>query len=741
MTFDCDADGFLRPVVDRGKCSLCKRCIAVCPALNEVPEGAILASYAARSRNLFVRMNSASGGVFYELAVRVIAKGGIVFGCALDAERMSARHVVARTVPELRSLCGSKYIQSVMGDSFAQVKQELAIDHEVLFSGTPCQVAGLRRFLGAENDKLLCVEVVCHGIGSPAIYQRYLTELGRPVAEVNFRKKSASRGSSFSVRFADGAELCHPTYSDGYDYAYAQGLIHRPSCRTCKLRGSHSCADLTIGDFWGHELFVPEWSNAGGVSVVIARTAKGQNSLRHADLALKEVSFGQAAQENPSLREPFMVPDEMRLEFNDLLKNRSVVEAVSCFRRKHSQCLASSCLRNARTMVGDVLRKVGLRKRHLDIPARDLGIHTINRNFLLSNYGSFFQHYALREVLKRIGYRPFRLERHGGIGEAFDWLLPLRILRTRMRAWFRGDIGVIDGVGRRFYRRRFAFLRDYLRVIGGIGERQLTARWFVCGGDCIWTQANARAFLSDCPEDAIKVSYAVSATWAACSQNAAWRKLVAEAGRKFAGIGVREEFGRKICNDIIGADISVRVIDPVLLLKQEDYSRIAVAPRIDLRESVFSYLVNIKTEDELCLSSFKLMSQKVGCSLKALGIQGAQELLSREVNLELSPLEFLGAMRDCRYFVTNSFHGVAFALIFERPFVFIKQSQKDQNLRQTSLLGLVHLENRVIDISELSTKGVELLMSDIDWHSVRQILDEERATSLNWLGRKLEEGK
>ena len=98
-------------------------------------------------------------------------------------------------------------------------------------------------------------------------------------------------------------------------------------------------------------------------------------------------------------------------------------------------------------------------------------------------------------------------------------------------------------------------------------------------------------------------------------------------------------------------------------------------------------------------------------------------------------------MRDCRYFVTNSFHGVAFALTFEKPFVFIKQSQKDQNLRQTSLLGLVHLENRVIDISELSTKGVELLMSDIDWHSVRQILDEERATSLNWLGRKLEEAK
>lgn len=738
ITFDNDDDGFWRPVVDRGKCCSCKQCVTVCPALNEIPVGTILASYAARSRDVFTRMKSASGGVFYELAVRVVARGGIVFGCALDESRMTARHVAAQTVMELRSLCGSKYVQSEMGDCFDQVKRELALGRDVLFSGTPCQVAGLRRFLGAENDKLLCIEVICHGIGSPAIYQRYLSEFGRPLADVNFRKKVAARGSSFLVRFADGTELSHPTYSDGYDYAYAQGLIHRPSCRTCTLRGAHSYADLTIGDFWGHELFVPEWSNAGGVSVAVVHTVKGWNAFQKADLALKEISFEQAAQENPSLREPFGAPDGKRTEFQKLVKDRSVIDAVRCFRRKYSEGFVRNFLRDVRTKIGDILRWLGLRKRHLNVPLRDLGIHTISRNFLLSNYGSFFQHYALREVLKRIGYRPFRIERHGCIGEVFDWLLPLRILRTRMRAWLHGDRGVYEGVGRRFYPRRLAFLHDYFKIIGCIGERQHSAHWYVCGGDCIWTQPNLRAFLADKSDDAIKVSYAVSAMWESSVRNSEWRNLVARSGEKFAGVGVREELGRVICNDIIGADRVVRVIDPVLLLKKEDYFRVAVTPQITLSKSIFSYLVNIRTDAELCLVAFKSLAQKLSCNLKILGIQGTQELLSREVNLELSPLKFLGALRDCRYFVTNSFHGLAFALIFEKPFVFVRQSLKDQNLRQTSLLELVHLEDRMIGMSELPTRGVEVLQANIDWDSVRQILDAERARSLNWLGRQLE---
>ena len=276
-----DHEGFLRPVIGE-RCILCHRCEQTCPILHPpVPGPAPAAAHAVWNRDEAERTASSSGGFFSLLARHVLEQGGAVFGAALD-EGMTARHVCARTVEELAPMRGSKYVQSDLGDTFSQVKALLDAGTAVLFSGVPCQVDGLKRYLGKDYPNLLTCDLVCHGVPSPAVFRAYLDglEAARGSRAVSVRFKDKSHGWShpwFTAQFADGSVYTEDFNRTGYGRGFGMQLFLRPACARCRYTSTSRPADFTLADYWGldEKLALPVERDKG-VSMVLVNSARGQ---------------------------------------------------------------------------------------------------------------------------------------------------------------------------------------------------------------------------------------------------------------------------------------------------------------------------------------------------------------------------------------------------------------------------------------------------------------------------------
>lgn len=202
-----DAEGFIYPQVDKARCVGCGLCEKVCPVINQNPKSKPLKVMAGRNGNEEIRMVSSSGGAFTLLAGEIIGRGGVVFGARFD-ENWNVVHSYTECTDGLAAFRGSKYVQSRIGETFSQAEKFLKQGREVLFTGTPCQIAGLRRFLGKEYDNLLSMDIVCHGVPSPGVWKEYLKQttqnlspIGRIVG-INFRdKRTGWKEYSFSLPY------------------------------------------------------------------------------------------------------------------------------------------------------------------------------------------------------------------------------------------------------------------------------------------------------------------------------------------------------------------------------------------------------------------------------------------------------------------------------------------------------------------------------------------------------------
>ena len=280
-----DEEGFLQPVVDGGKCIGCGKCEKVCPVLDPGLPRNPLSVYAAKAKDDALRRISSSGGMFSLLAREVLKKGGVVYGAAFETHTHRVIHQSAENEEELDALRGSKYVQSDMGDVFRKVKTDLDAERKVLFSGCPCQIAGLRRFLGKEYDNLLLVDVICHAAPSPLAWKKYLScqehKAGTRILRTFSRRNCPWRKYSLSFEFAaasGGAYVVNPA-SDTYQRAFCTELFNRKCCHHCAFRSFKSGSDITIGDFWGVEKAHSEINDDIGVSAVCCNTRKGKDSF------------------------------------------------------------------------------------------------------------------------------------------------------------------------------------------------------------------------------------------------------------------------------------------------------------------------------------------------------------------------------------------------------------------------------------------------------------------------------
>jgi coenzyme F420-reducing hydrogenase beta subunit len=314
ITMNPDEKGFLYPQIDSQRCTGCGVCRRVCafrkenPAEVNVPQPH---AFAVKHREDDVRMNSSSGGMFTAVSDWILEQGGVVYGAAYD-DAFQARHTRAKTKEERSAFRGSKYVQSNLGTIFRDVKADLNAGLPVLFTGTPCQVAGLKNFLAlrkTNTENLYLCDIICHGAPSPKVFQNYLNSLRKKynseIKSITFRDKKAGwRGSQFKVEFCDGQEYKAPCTDDAYYTLFLWNVILRPSCFRCPFANLQRSSDITIGDFWGIENSMPEFEDEKGVSLVLTNSPKGNilfNAVR-ASLDVRDCNLRDCLQ--PNLQAP-----------------------------------------------------------------------------------------------------------------------------------------------------------------------------------------------------------------------------------------------------------------------------------------------------------------------------------------------------------------------------------------------------------------------------------------------------
>ena len=280
-----DGEGFLHHAVDSTRCVGCGRCETVCPPLNlrQVcnPQGV----FAARAREESVVAHSSSGGVFRVLADWVMRSGGVVIGCVWKDNFRRAVLSMADDTPEVVAMMGSKYVKSETGSAYRHALGALNAGRLVLFTGTPCQIAGLTHLVPPTlRERLMAVEIVCHGGPSPAVWRQYLgtlrKRLGDPAA-IGFRDKRVSwERFSFVWRSTDGVETAWDAHRDPYLKAFFRALSLRPCCACCPAKAGRSGADLTLGDLWGVETLCPDLNDGRGASSVVVWTPRGESAVR-----------------------------------------------------------------------------------------------------------------------------------------------------------------------------------------------------------------------------------------------------------------------------------------------------------------------------------------------------------------------------------------------------------------------------------------------------------------------------
>ena len=276
-----DAEGFYAPMVDETKCIDCGKCAKICPVMTKHrAEKHSVKAFAAYSQTQSVVNSSSSGGVFYHLAAYIIEQGGVVFGASFDKEQV-VRHICVENRHDIKRLQGSKYVQSDIGESYSLVEEKLRKGRYVLFVGTPCQVAALKRYLNKDYEKLYTCDFVCHGVPSPEVWNDFLNEnVEGNISGVNMRDKSNGWNNySTKIIFEDREPWIRSRKASAYNKAFECNLSIRWSCFDCNFKGVSRISDITLADFWGIERFYPQLSNQEGTSLLIVQSEKGEQLL------------------------------------------------------------------------------------------------------------------------------------------------------------------------------------------------------------------------------------------------------------------------------------------------------------------------------------------------------------------------------------------------------------------------------------------------------------------------------
>jgi coenzyme F420-reducing hydrogenase beta subunit len=685
IQMDYNEEGFLYPFVDANACVECGKCEKVCPVLNPVStESGIQKVYAAASGRY--REKSSSGAIFPIMAEHIIQEGGCIYAARYE-EDFSVIIDKCCNLTNLTDFMGSKYVQASTGLIFRDIKKDLEQSKTVLFSGCPCQVAGLKGFLGKPYDNLYTIDLICHGTPSPKLFQKYISEIAdnRKITGVNFRNKEFGwRCDTLEIQFDDGKYI-KKEKTDLYFRGFLDAVINRSLCGQCPFAKIPRVGDITLGDCWDIEKYNNKINDTGGLSWVTVNSDQGMRLLEKIkqDLVIfEECDLKTLKFYNHSIYTPKKEHTD-RQRFFELNRHMSAHRALELtINRKH-----------------------------------DVGVVGL---FSSPNYGCELSHLSLYHILKSLGYEPLMIERLGR------------------------DYHELDKNVARFIEENYP-IYDIAKPIRNRGEqRKLNdlCDTFLVASDQIWKnilyeeQGNYYA-LDFVQDNKRKLCYGTSFGHDEYFGGSKVREEMKYYLHRFDAIGVREDTGVEICREIFDVE-AVRVLDPVLTVDASLFTDLAQTSQRNIEgKYVFSYMLepNLNKENvvKFVCEHFKLKDiNATGMDITPARENGWNLKLERNVKVQ----DWVNFIKNSDFVVTDSFHGMCFAIIFEKPFLVIEHENRG-NGRFYFLLKLLHLENRIL---KSPTKESEICQcyEAIDYVQVKAILESERKSSLTWLRNALE---
>lgn len=693
ISMQLDGD-FPYPVIDAGACVGCGLCERACPALHprfdNAPEPDCYAYWAPDE----VRAMSSSGGAFTMLAEEVISQGGVVAGAAYSEDCYSVSYRIAETQDDLAALRGSKYLQADAGHVYRQVRRALSEGRQALFVGCPCEVAGMRAFLGKDDPNLLLVDLVCHGTPPQALFERYVREQearhGSKAVRVSFRDKSfVAWNHSLSIDFADGGEYRGRRSEDPYLRAFLDRLMFRESCGHCPFARLPRQGDLTIADFWDVDRYDESLDDRRGTSLLLVNNARGERML-------------EALRRGAKLLEP--APLEHAIKHNAQIKWSSLHNE----RRGRFQSLMHD--------YGYSFEKAAvyaLEDRY------DVGFVGW---WYGANYGSALTAFALNRTLVGMGRSTLML----------NWPM---------------DPPPPEGRGSRGrqFGGKFYDVAEYL-PLERCCELNTRCDTFVVGSDQLWNWYSNQDtgtyyfFLDWVDKWHRKVAYATSFGHDNVYYPEEMRFRLIYLLSRFDRVSVRERSAVEVCRHDFGVEAE-QVVDPVFLCDRSCYDEAAALSEMDCDEPyVLGYVMN-PTPDKR--DAIRRTASELGLPYRILvDGQGDFEQLAAELDDEnlmagVAVEDWLKLLSHASYVVTDSFHGFCFSLIFGRQFsVFINPLRG--RARVDTLAELAGVSSRVFDTFEQFERARNW-DAPVDFSEVRRRMAPEVERSRAWLASALDE--
>ena len=337
ISFKQDNEGFYMPTIEQEKCVNCGQCKRICPVLNTQVNDSINKCYVGYNKNSKERINASSGSIFSLLANYVLENRGIVVGAAFD-EKNHLKHIAIENKCDLEPLRKSKYLQSDLTNIFKYIKEQSKM-RKVLFVGTPCQVAGIKSII-KDNNNLITIDLVCHGVPSPRLFEKYIKELeitnNEKIIDYDFRDKSTGWDTYSNKVTFQKKEIMESHDKNNYMKLFLSDNALRESCYNCNFKYGNKYSDITLGDFWGVKVYYPEMYNKQGVSAIIINTELGLNIFRKIckNIEYKECRIDEITSGNYSLCNSAQRPNSRSKFFSDI-DSLSIEQLCKKYKKKN----------------------------------------------------------------------------------------------------------------------------------------------------------------------------------------------------------------------------------------------------------------------------------------------------------------------------------------------------------------------------------------------------------------------
>ena len=670
---ELDDWGFCVSKIEMTKCIKCGKCTKVCPQINPLyqndPEPVC---YAVKANDEILEKSS-SGGVFSLLCETVLTKGGFVCGPIYN-ENMDAVFKLTNEPQEIKKMHGSKYIFSDMGEIYKEVKEKVDSNKLVMFTGCPCQIAGLKNFIGT-NDNLITVDLLCGGLPSKKVFKQYLEEEsnGKKVVDLQFRSKKYPFGTSV-MKFDDGTEIIKER--DLFFLAFLTDLIKSNACADCAFASTPRQADLSIGDLWGATKIISDTDLTKGISCVMINNPVGkalfENFIKKATYC-KEVPLLFLKQNNRLQQK--RPPHLARSRFFHMLDRGHPIEKSVEYSLKWKF---------------------------------DVGITGFWR---APNYGGVLTYYALYNIVLDLGLEPMMIEARYNVP---DNAPPSpRLLKNKYP---------------------FYHISRYHRNLEDEGELNNRVSKFVVGSDQVWNRSLINQMILECYTfdfvDSSKQKISISTSFGSTklmNDDRKERKRFIKLLRKFDSVSVREERGVQICKKL--RIKATRILDPVMLCNEEHYTKMIASSSVEFEDNyIFHYSGNISNPQMAELAKY------LGHDIVSIN----RNLDLGEITSNINFVEdWVKCIYNSSFVLADSFHSITFAILFKKPFILFygDMTEKTGLDRFTTLLNTFGLNDRLFkDVTELMDRG---LPKPIDWDEVDSILKEERERSMDWIKKAL----